>query len=276
MQLHVYEGSAEVANLRSVHLTLQAPPELGPFRPLYVTVPSDVAPHFLVTDVKIGRDSQFLSIACVPACLFDESQFPVHLRFNLLHPYTFLTISVTNISTSPRMFRFKVVGTHDASTEPPTTVVLGLGNTLISPSSQEPSPKFTLRVQPAMVYRHAFVPRFLSVPTDVLRDFRLDALGKHPAYATPPSPGDLRLPPVTPADSPLTSETDPAQFGREQLLIGNSSIFTVELRPDPAVKNSDFVVLRGTLTTEHASSFRGAIVGDLTCQPEKATEDLRG
>lgn len=48
---------------------MRAQPQL-PFRPDRLFVSSECAPHFLITDVRIGMDSSFISSDPIPARLF--------------------------------------------------------------------------------------------------------------------------------------------------------------------------------------------------------------
>lgn len=85
----------------SMVFTLNFPHEKGPFRPTSFNVPADVAPHFTITDIKAGMNSQLVaSISCVPATIFSPADPEDDLYFDLVPPALNLAITVTNTSRS--------------------------------------------------------------------------------------------------------------------------------------------------------------------------------
>lgn len=251
----IYETSAVVRGNSSSNIYFSTPAELGPFRPRRIVVPHDVSPHFLVTDVKVGRNSQLISTACVPASLFDETLPPTDLHLDLLPTDAFFTVSVTNTTPEDREFKLRVEGSHDPAKISPDggVTLIGFGHTIVEQDPRYKNRELVLRIQPQI----AFTPRRLHVPEYVLRNFRLTSLGKHPAFVAPPSPRDRFPTPDSPSESPLTSSADSASLAPDRIC----SIGSVELVPDPLVRCDEFLVLHVALTANHPSAFTGAVVG---------------
>jgi hypothetical protein len=80
------------------------------FRPERLIIPSTIASHFQVVDVKVGRKSQLVSIGSLPAVMFAEQAFEVHLLMDLATPSDFITIVVINTSDDVQFFQGGVWG----------------------------------------------------------------------------------------------------------------------------------------------------------------------
>lgn len=100
-------GSTSVAGLGSANINVQ--PQVI-FRPERLVIPSNVAPDFLITDIKIGKNSQLVSTGALPAVMFSESAFGVRLKMDTAQVSMFVTISVTNQSPHARNFQGGLVG----------------------------------------------------------------------------------------------------------------------------------------------------------------------
>lgn len=100
-------GSTSVAGLSSANINVQ--PQVI-FRPERLVIPSNVAPDFLITDLKVGKNSQLASTGALPAVMFTESAFGVRLKMDTAQISMFVTISVTNQSTVARNFQGGLVG----------------------------------------------------------------------------------------------------------------------------------------------------------------------
>ena len=143
----VVVGSCSSANLRlisevvvrsgsSVNLRLIS--EKGPFRLDQIVLPEDVGRNFLITDLKVGKNSQFVSCGAIPASFFVEGIGDGRsLVADVLGRGAWITLSVTNMRGEDRVFKGKLVGEVDisesyearASSSIGRLVVVGLGHT---------------------------------------------------------------------------------------------------------------------------------------------------
>ena len=82
---------------------VQAICEWGPFRLRKILIPDDVAEHFMVTDVKVGKNSQLYSPGAVPASFFGEAREGRQegLYFDRLPRGAHATLSVTCTALPP-------------------------------------------------------------------------------------------------------------------------------------------------------------------------------
>ncbi len=80
------------------------------FRPERIVVPAAVAAFFQITDVKVGKNSQFVSSGAVPAATFAETAFGVRLKMDTCQISQDLIIEVTNIDVAARRFLASMIG----------------------------------------------------------------------------------------------------------------------------------------------------------------------
>jgi hypothetical protein len=80
------------------------------FRPERLVVPSNLAIDFLITDIKVGKNSQLVSTGALPAVMFTEVAFGVRLKMDTCQISMFVTISVTNQNPAARNFQGGIVG----------------------------------------------------------------------------------------------------------------------------------------------------------------------
>lgn len=80
------------------------------FRPERIVVPAAVAAFFQITDVKVGKNSQFVSSGAVPAATFAETAFGVRLKMDTCQISQDLIIDVTNIDVAARRFLASMIG----------------------------------------------------------------------------------------------------------------------------------------------------------------------
>lgn len=80
------------------------------FRPERIIVPSNVAFDFMITDVKIGKNSQFTASGEVSAVTFIESAFGVRLKMDTCQISMQIIISVRNLSANDRNFMASIIG----------------------------------------------------------------------------------------------------------------------------------------------------------------------
>ena len=80
------------------------------FRPERIVVPAAVAAFFQITDVKVGKNSQFVSSGAVPAATFAETAFGVRLKMDTCQISQDLIIDVTNIDVAAHRFFAAMIG----------------------------------------------------------------------------------------------------------------------------------------------------------------------
>jgi hypothetical protein len=100
-------GSTTVAGQSSANINVQ--PQVI-FRPERLVVPSNIAVDFLITDIKVGKNSQLVSTGALPAVMFTENAFGVRLKMDTAQISMFVTVSVTNQNPAARNFQGGLVG----------------------------------------------------------------------------------------------------------------------------------------------------------------------
>lgn len=82
-----------------------------PFRPERFVVPDAIAPFFLITDIKIGQQSQFPNQTPVPGQFFSQNAVGVELRWDTAQVSQNVTVLGINIDTNPHRFFAGMAGT---------------------------------------------------------------------------------------------------------------------------------------------------------------------
>jgi hypothetical protein len=100
-------GSTALPALSSANISVQ--PQVI-FRPERIVIPSNIAVDFLITDVKVGKNSQLVSPGAIPAVVFVENAFGVRLKMDTAQIAQFITISVTNQNGASRNFQGAIIG----------------------------------------------------------------------------------------------------------------------------------------------------------------------
>lgn len=100
-------GSTAVAGCMSANINVQ--PQVV-FRPERLEIPPEVARDFLITDIKVGKNSQLVSTGALPGLMFTENAFGVRLKMDTAQISMFVTISVTNQNPNARNFQGGLVG----------------------------------------------------------------------------------------------------------------------------------------------------------------------
>jgi hypothetical protein len=100
-------GSTSVSGSSSANINVQ--PQVI-FRPERLVVPSNLAVDFLITDIKVGKNSQLVSTGALPAVMFTEVAFGVRLKMDTCQISMFVTISVTNQNPAARNFQGGIIG----------------------------------------------------------------------------------------------------------------------------------------------------------------------
>jgi len=161
-------AGVSVRGCTSANITLDGSDLPKPFRVDSVRIPDEVARHFLVTDVKVGRNSQLLSVGAVPAAVFSESSWVQQPDLDVLREGDSLTLSVTCVSEVDQEFSAEVSGRQVQSGEAllraRRRMVLGLGSTSVRSGQWA-----NICVQPQCPFR----PDGLVIPSFVAQHFRL-------------------------------------------------------------------------------------------------------
>jgi hypothetical protein len=82
-----------------------------PFRPSRFVIPSTTVTNFSVNDLKIGKNSQFLSSNSVPAAVFSELAVGVALGLDTCNVGQQITVSITAGIGGPFTFAAALIGT---------------------------------------------------------------------------------------------------------------------------------------------------------------------
>jgi len=81
------------------------------FRPDHLEVPDETARHFFVTDIKIDKNSQFISAGAVPASVFSDRRYRyLKMQMDVAQVSMFCTVSVLNATAEARNFCGALVG----------------------------------------------------------------------------------------------------------------------------------------------------------------------
>lgn len=73
-------------------------------------VPASIAASFLIVDIKVGKNSQFVASAAVPAETFSNNSFGVRLKGDTAQISQDVLLRVTNISGSALRFFAAIIG----------------------------------------------------------------------------------------------------------------------------------------------------------------------
>jgi hypothetical protein len=90
--------------------TISVPSQVN-FRPDRLVIPSNLAADFLITDIKVDKNSQLVSTGALPAVMFTDTAFDVRLKMDLVAAGMFVSVTVVNQAKEPRTFVVGVVGT---------------------------------------------------------------------------------------------------------------------------------------------------------------------
>ncbi len=80
------------------------------FRPDRLVVPASIAASFLINDLRVGKNSQFVSATAVPAEAFTQGAFGVRLKMDTAQISQDIILSVTNISGGALRFNAALIG----------------------------------------------------------------------------------------------------------------------------------------------------------------------
>lgn len=82
-----------------------------PFKGSRLVVPSDIAGLFLIADLRVGKNSQFVSAGAVPARTFAENGVGVTLALDTAQVSQQIVLQVTNFSGGAARFVASLIGT---------------------------------------------------------------------------------------------------------------------------------------------------------------------
>jgi hypothetical protein len=80
------------------------------FRPERLIIPSNIALDFMLTVLKIGKNTQFTATGSVPAVVFSESAFGVRLKLDTCQISMQVILSVQNLAAQNRNFMGALIG----------------------------------------------------------------------------------------------------------------------------------------------------------------------
>jgi len=101
-------GSTKVEADKSANIGIQTQ---VPFRPSMLVIPPHVSPNFIITDIKVGKNSQFASASPLPATAFAlPDGTPIPLRMDTASPAMWIILSVSNTSSKATNFEATLVG----------------------------------------------------------------------------------------------------------------------------------------------------------------------
>jgi hypothetical protein len=80
------------------------------FRGERIVIPAAVAAFFVLTDVRVGKNSQLVSAGNIPAATFAETAFGVRLKMDTCQISQDLILQVVNIDVAAHRFLAAVIG----------------------------------------------------------------------------------------------------------------------------------------------------------------------
>lgn len=208
--------------------------------PIRIVLPDDVAPHFHVTEVRVGLNSQLISIGAVPGELFAESGPCFDLLLDECSFGTKVTVCAQSRSGEARKFGCWVWGKRliDAGSR---KVVLGYGSTNSRGS-------LTVNVEPQRPFR----PTHLFLPSEVGRDFTVESIEQSSTWRVRGGKAEK-------------VDLDPSEMSKgvlgKAVSTSAGSLVTVRMSPSEVVRPGRFLTLR-VCGSDRERTFRAAIVGD--------------
>jgi len=93
-------GTAQIISLPQV-----------PFKGTRLVVPSDIAGLFLILDLRVGKNSQFVAAGAVPARVYAENGVSVTMSLDTAQVSQQIVLSIQNFSGGPARFTAALIGT---------------------------------------------------------------------------------------------------------------------------------------------------------------------
>jgi hypothetical protein len=138
--------------------------------PVGLEIDPDVAPHLMVNDVKVGRNSQLVACGSIPATLFADPH-PVYLRCDQIHAGLRFSLQVSCLGLVDVELRGRLLTTSPDAQVPYRSWVVGFGYTEVRAGQTVDvvtRPQVDIHLQR------------LHVPPHLLDAFRVDALFQGP------------------------------------------------------------------------------------------------
>lgn len=226
--------STQVSHNTDVTTYLYLPPDACPFTPTGIVIPDEIAPHFLITNIAVGLDTQQVSTGAIPASLFAASARRRELAMDLVTDTKMFKISATNISPVPQNLKIEVEGLPASELLPPDLLhVVGFGSTSVPPMSAA-----NINVQP----QFNIIPQYLHVPPHVLEHFWIH---------------EIRL-----ISLPDCMEAPPCCVPKHFLLKEHLELDgAIALRPGEIAPRNRFIMIGITNKDSQARNFQAAILG---------------
>lgn len=95
--------------LAGATFTLPSNPQVL-FRPDRLTVPSFLAPAFVLSDIKVGKDSQQVAAGNISCVVFAENAVGMKMKLGTAKPGMTITLIGQNISLAPARFLATMIG----------------------------------------------------------------------------------------------------------------------------------------------------------------------
>lgn len=230
---------------QSANVSTGLPTVDGPFKPTWFHIPENVARHLLITDIKVGRNSQLISTTCLPASIFSSNRTEKLHTETLLPNRMYITLSITNTSSEAVDFSGEVIGNEPPNNREDELYVLGLGHILVKEN-------LALSVQSQV----PMSPALLYVPETIIEEVEIENVVVRPyTHSYQISSGD-----VVETDCPFVSGVP-----TKMLLNNHQSYRSILLEPKNLLNASDFLVLKIHNKSKNPLYFTGAILG----HPEK-------
>ena len=218
------------------------------FRTSRLVVPDSIASHFLVTDLRIAHDSQFISVGALPAELFAKSGPCFDLQLDDLREGEEAVVQVQSTSDDPVVFGCWMRGDR---LEGSKKVLLGYGSTQVGPKSSA-----LVSVEPQC----SFKPTHLFLPSSTARYFEIEEV-RQSQYGTSADRSLVRVEIDEPEKQGRAAKADLKKF---TYYPGGGLLVELRLSPVEVVKPGRFLTISTTNRDREQRSFMAAILGDRT------------
>jgi hypothetical protein len=103
-------GFTQLAIAASGSATITSRPQIL-FRPQRLVVPASLSANFVLTDIRVGKDSQLVQATELPAEIFNQTAVGVMMTLDTAQPATDVALSVRNTdAVNPHDFRATMFG----------------------------------------------------------------------------------------------------------------------------------------------------------------------
>ncbi len=216
--------------------TILAAPPVSPngiVFPIGLEIDADVAPHLMIVDIKVGKNSQLWSVGCIPASLFATSP-PVRIYMDQIRPGLNLSLTLACTGTKPIAFKGRLLAKSSCLPQKQKPIIIGCGYTEVTAGETRDI---------VVASQAKFHLKRLHISPHLLDVFRIDSLfqGRY-------------------LDVERASQARPSQLGKQQLLRGG----VVTLSPCKNIGINQPITVRVTNTSKTTQYFSGALLGTST------------